>query len=58
MRTRGKSMNEAPTGAYSSARPVPRLLRVAETQLARLAADGDEASAKTLWRYVERDMAR
>jgi hypothetical protein len=33
-----------------------RLLRVAETQFARLAADGDEASAKALWRYVERDL--
>lgn len=40
------------------ARPVPRLLRVAETQLARLAADGDEASAKILWPYVKRDMSR
>jgi hypothetical protein len=35
-----------------------RLLKVAETQLARLAADGDEASAKALWRYVERDLTK
>lgn len=34
------------------------LLRVAETQLAHLAADGDEASAKHLWRHVERIPAR
>jgi hypothetical protein len=34
------------------------MLRIAETQLARLAADGDEASAKALWRYVERDLAQ
>lgn len=31
-------------------------LRVAAVQLARLAADGDEASAKLLWRYVEREV--
>jgi hypothetical protein len=35
-----------------------RLLYVAETQLARLAADGDEASAKALWPYVKRGMGR
>lgn len=34
------------------------MLRVAETQLARLAADGDEASAKALWPYVKREMGR
>lgn len=34
------------------------LLRVAEVQLSRLAADGDEASAKALWKYVEREMGR
>lgn len=49
---------------HCCANPVPsstdryRLLQVAETQLARLAADGDEASAKALWPYVKRDMAR
>lgn len=47
------------------AKPVPvdttpkiRQLTVAETQLARLAADGDEASAKALWPYVKREMGR
>ncbi len=34
------------------------LLRIAHTQLSRLAADGDEASAKALWKYVEREMGR
>jgi hypothetical protein len=45
-------MNDQRTSDVIRAVSVPPLLRVAEVQLARLAADGDEASAKALWKYV------
>jgi hypothetical protein len=53
-------MNDQRTSDVIRAVSVPliRQLTVAETQLARLAADGDEASAKALWPYVKREMGR
>jgi hypothetical protein len=45
-------MNEAQTGVYSSARPVPQLLRVAAVQLPRLEPEDRAALRK----YVERDL--
>jgi hypothetical protein len=55
-----EAMNDQRTSDVIRAVSVPliRQLTVAETQLARLAADGDEASAKALWPYVKREMGR